>query len=469
MSPQDQKAKILIAGASGFVGSSLIKKLFHQFPNASVIALSRSKQISSDPRLEWRSCDLFSIESVISAIPEKIDLAIYLVHSMAPTARLDQGSFADYDLLIADNFVRRLKQTQVSQIMYLGGLIPPSQSLSLHLSSRKEIEEVFIKSGIPYTLFRAGLILGEAGSSFQILLKLVKRLPILICPDWTQTLTTPVDIQTVIDAILRCSFSESDFNKIYDLSGCQALTYMDMMRETAKKLEIHRIFLRVPFFTPTLSKLWVSLITQTPKELVYPLIESLKYPMVARTENLFGALSPHKTYSEMIEKLDLKTKCQTQSASFKARRNTVRSIQRCPLPPHQKVEDIQKYYFIWLETTFSPFIKVIRTHQQITMYLLKTKLILLQFIIENSESAEISRLQIKDGLLVSSKNHGYFEFRSVLNHPIALIAIHNYRPAIPWYLYKITQARLHLTVMRRFAKALKTLAVDEEANRSMTR
>lgn len=457
MSLQNKKTTILIAGASGFVGSFLIKKLLYKFPNAKIIALSRGKQISFDPGVEWRTCDLFSIESVTSAIPQEIDLAIYLVHSMAPTANLDQGSFADYDLLIADNFARRLKQTQVQQIIYLSGLIPPSKSLSLHLSSRQEVEEVFKISGIPYTLFRAGLILGESGSSFQILLKLVKRLPILICPHWTQTLTTPVDIQTVTDSIVGCSLSQSDFNKTYDLSGCQALTYMDMMRETVKKLGLHRIFLRVPFFTPTLSKLWVSLITQTPKELVYPLIESLKYPMIARTQNTYAGASPHTTYSEMIEKIDLTTKPSIPSARFKVRRNTVRSIQRCPLHPGQTAEDVQKYYFIWLKNAFKPFIKVLPMDQQIKVCLLQTKQILLQFKIENQTSTDITRLQIEGGLLVSSKNEGYFEFRSVLNDQFVLIAIHNYRPAIPWYLYKVSQARVHLAVMKRFTKALAAL------------
>jgi hypothetical protein len=119
---------------------------------------------------------------------------------MGPTAHLDQGTFADYDLILADNFSRAMITVGLKQLIYLGGLIPNSERMSLHLQSRMEVEETFRQYKLPTTVFRAGLILGEAGSSFQILLKLVKRLPVMVCPHWTQTLTTPVDLATVLTA-----------------------------------------------------------------------------------------------------------------------------------------------------------------------------------------------------------------------------------------------------------------------------
>ena len=166
--------KIVVAGASGYIGRAIIPRLLEKFPDAEITALSRSQQQSDDPRIVWKACDLFTIESIEKVLPKKFDLAFYLVHSMGPTAQLDQGSFADYDLILADNFSCAIQSAGVKQLIYLGGLIPASRSLSLHLQSRLEVEETFAQHRLPTTVFRAGLILGEMGSSFQILLKLVK-------------------------------------------------------------------------------------------------------------------------------------------------------------------------------------------------------------------------------------------------------------------------------------------------------
>ncbi len=245
----------MVAGASGYIGRSLIPKLLEKFPEATITALSRSAQPGEDPRVQWRACDLFSLESLEATVPEDIDLAVYLVHSMGPTAQLDQGSFSDYDLILADNFARCLSRRPPKQLIYLGGLIPKSPDLSKHLRSRLEVEEVFKEYKLPTTVFRAGLILGDEGSSFQILLKLVNRLPFMICPAWTKTETTPVDLESVLHTLSAAALDERHLNKVYDLAGCRPLTYLDMMRETATKLGRKRAFISVPFFTPTLSRL----------------------------------------------------------------------------------------------------------------------------------------------------------------------------------------------------------------------
>ena len=113
-----------------------------------------------------------------------------------PSARLVQGSFSDLDLLCADNFARAAKRHDVKQIIYLGGLLPTTDELSLHLQSRAEVERALAATGVPVTTLRAGLVVGANGSSFQMLLRLVKRLPMMLCPAWTKTRMQPVAIAT---------------------------------------------------------------------------------------------------------------------------------------------------------------------------------------------------------------------------------------------------------------------------------
>ena len=403
----------------------------------------------------WKACDLFSLKSLESALPKKIDMALYLVHSMGPTAQLDQGSFADYDLILADNFARAIKNHNIKQLIYLGGLIPEASKLSLHLQSRLEVEEAFAQYALPTTVFRAALILGEAGSSFQILLKLVKRLPVMICPEWTQSLTTPVDLNTVLTAIAAAALESQHFNKMYDLAGCEPLTYMQMMQETARKIGKRRVFLSVPFFTPTLSRLWVSLITNSPKTLVYPLVESLEHPMVARSTHLFSTEWSKRTYFDLLENASLKTKSLRPLFQFRAQRKTVRSVQRLPLPIEKDAEWIKDQYIRWLPRFLSPLIKVSMCGEIVKFSLFMKRPVLLELKLNRERSnSDRQLLYIIKGYLVADNNRGRLEFRVVLNRRFVLAAIHDYKPALPWFIYKYSQAVLHLLVMRAFARHL---------------
>lgn len=443
--------EIVVAGGSGFVGRELIKRLLAEFPGAAITALSRSARGDADHRVRWVACDLFSEDSIERALPENVDIVYYLVHSMGPTAQLDQGSFADYDLGMADNFAKAVSSRGVRQLIYLGGLVEDAADASLHLRSRVEMEEVFAGHGLPLTVFRAGLILGEGGSSFQILIKLVRRLPLMICPAWTQTLTAPSDLNSVVTALVTAAQRTGDIGRTYDLAGCRPLTYLEMMRETARFLGLRRYFLKVPFFTPTLSRLWVSLITGTPKNLVYPLIESLEHPMVPRPSHQFSDVWQSRDYGDLLRTVPMASSTKSPGPRFRFPRKTVRSVQRLQ-PGAGDAQAIAAAYFGWLGDFMKKSVVVERSGDRAIIRLLgKVDLIELEKISENSRRSVYA---IRRGLLVAGGNHGRLEFRLVLGGKFALAAIHEFAPALPWFVYKYTQALVHVFVMRAFGRHL---------------
>ncbi|NCN42524.1 NAD-dependent epimerase/dehydratase family protein [bacterium] len=446
---------IVIAGASGYIGRALIPRIKEKWPEAKIFCLSRASKESSDPHLIWRGCDLFSLKSIENALPERVDAAVYLVHSMAPTAKLDQGNFADYDLILADNFAKVLKERKCQQLVYLGGLMPETAELSLHLKSRHEVEEVFHERELKLTCFRAGLILGEEGSSAQMLFKLVERLPVMLCPGWTQTHTTPVDLPAVAEALADSILKPEHQSKVYDLAGCPSLTYADMMKQTAQRMGRKRWFVPVPFFTPTLSRLWVSLITNSPKELVYPLIDSLKHKMTARSSHLYPHLKVYDSYKELLAGLEIKihksSKVYSKSSSRTQARKTVRSVQRLPLPEGKDSLWVRKRYVQWLPRFMRPFIKVRIKEDIVSFSLLTTRFPLLELRVSPERSSDDRQLMyVGGGLLVKQNDRGRLEFRTILNRKYVLAAIHDFVPALPWYVYRFTQAKIHLWVMHRF-------------------
>jgi hypothetical protein len=68
--------------------------------------------------------------------------------------------------------------------------------------------------------------------------------------------------------------------------------------------------------------------------------------------------------------------------------------------------------------------------------------------------------RIIGGLLARNDAAGQarFEFQTLLDGRYTMTAIHDYAPALPWYLYLPTQAFAHLHVMRRYQKRLARLA-----------
>ena len=448
--------KIVIAGASGFVGKQLISVLKNEHQ---VIGISRRSR-SSEAGVKWVQCDLFSLLDIEKTL-SGADVAVYLVHSMLPSARLTQGSFRDFDMILADNFSRAAKSAGIKHIVYLSGIIPPDAILSEHLQSRLEVENILKSSGVPTSSLRAGLIIGPGGSSFEMMLRLVQRLPVMVCPYWTSTLSYPISIWDVVEIIKnRIEVTDLKEHECIDLCGPNPLSYEEMMRHLSEKLKRKHYFLPVPFVSPSLSKLWVRLITGAPKDLVYPLVDSLKTHMIPLSPRpkVLGFITP-MTFEDAINKsLEQRNAGENPTAySYQGRDNdsSVRSVQRVTTLFRSDVKVISQIYFKWLDSFLSPLIRVEQEGLffKVKFIFLKTPLIVFEAS-ESRSSSDRELFYIRSGSLVGENKRARLEFRNIYQGLYKIIAIHDYNPRIPWYIYKYTQAIFHLLVMRSFGKYL---------------
>ena len=448
------KQNIAIAGATGFIGRWFIDRYKNEF---NITALSRKKVANNNQSaVKWKQVDLYSISSTTEALAN-IDIAIYLVHSMMPSTRLNQGSFEDTDILLADNFSRASEQCNLKQIIYVGGILPKDEyTISKHLQSRYEVEKTLGSRTTPLTSIRAGIIIGPNGSSFRIVQKLVKNLPVMACPEWTKSLNQPIDILDALKIIKSCIGNEKTFNKPLEIGGDQVITYMDLLKITAKKMNKKRLIFSLSFITVGLSKLWVSLITSTSKFLVSPLIESLKHKMTINPENSIGFNINYISVEDSVEKaLNSKEKIpiNPEFVNLKKEKNTVRSVQRIANPSNRSIDFVARIYPIWLKKRFADLLKANYDGKFIKFSFLLIPLLELKVIKSRSDDNR-KLFYITGGWLVKRTSLGWLEFRSVLNNEYMIAGIHEYVPSLPWYIYKYTQAKLHLIVMKRFEKFL---------------
>lgn len=462
-------AKIAIAGATGFVGQYLIEDLL-KHTGHQVVALSRSSKKSIAPqRLEWRQCDLFSLLDIENALVD-CDVGIYLVHSMLPSAHLVQGDFEDFDLLLADNFARAAKKHGLKQIIYLGGIIPEKKLLSRHLQSRLEVEQALAASGVGLCSLRAGIIIGAGGSSFRMMQNLVKRLPLLVCPSWTKTLSTPVYIDDVCQAIREIAGDREHNGKSYDLAAPQPVSYLAMMKYLASKYAMRPIFIDIPWVPLRFSRIWVSWITGAPRSLVYPLVSSLRHEMLASPTKNYPLREGY--YRSAEESIDLAVAQDDSSqlpkafsGAWRSYDNKVRSLQRITLPVEMSAQDIAEEYFRWLPQFFRFFIWVKRQDGITRFYMrfLKTALLILKYSPERS-TKDRQLFYVRGGLLAQGQGRGRLEFRQISQLGVTIAGIHEFHPRLPWFLYKYTQAIVHLWTMHAFKRHLSRLRRKEQAS-----
>lgn len=452
----DPPPVVVIAGAGGFIGNAITRYLRGRY---NVIGLSRSVRAASG----WRTCNLLNLrEAEAGLVGAKY--AIYLVHSMMPTARLTQGSFADLDLLCADNFARAAAKANVEQIVYLGGLIPQTATLSPHLQSRREVEATLAAHGVPVTTLRAGLVLGGGGSSFDILVKLVRRLPAMICPRWTKTRTQPVAIDDVVALLAFAVGRPSCYGETFDVGAPEAMTYRDLMELCADVIGVRRAMLPVGFFSPSLSRLWVSLITGAPLALVGPLVESLRHEMVARDHRLadMAGLAPTPVREALVRGLAADRERESRDDGHRAKPPqvpVVQSVQRMKLPPNRTARWVAAEYARWLPRALRGLVRVdVDASENISFFMLFFREPLLTLVYSPERSAPDRQLYfIGRGRLSKATRHGRLEFRQVLNGRTLLVAIHDYVPRLPWFIYTVTQAPVHAIVMAAFRRHLARL------------
>jgi uncharacterized protein YbjT (DUF2867 family) len=285
--------KVLILGATGYIGSRLTQTLLDKgyHVRAATRSLKNVKVFpwGEHPRLEWVEADALDHQGLLKAC-QGCQVVYYLVHSMNPA----QKDFEEADRLAAKNMVMAAQKAQVKRIIYLGGLGEEEKGLSKHLRSRMEVLKVLHSGSVPVTTLRAAMIIGKGSVSFEILRALVKRLPVMITPRWVSTQSQPIAIHNVIHYLVGCLEQDQTIGQVFDMGGPDIVSYRQLMDIYAEETGLKkRWIIPVPVLTPRLSSLWIGLVTPYPSYIARPLAEGLRNRVVCR-DNRIRELIPQK-------------------------------------------------------------------------------------------------------------------------------------------------------------------------------
>ncbi|MBI3927674.1 MAG: DUF2867 domain-containing protein [Armatimonadetes bacterium] len=281
--------RILVTGATGYIGGRLVTRL--------VAAGHQVRVVVRDPRRIARRAWASSVEIVagdlhqpLTLVPalKEVEVAYYLVHSM--TAGRD---FARRDREAAWHFASTARAQGIGHTIYLGGLLPERRRISDHLRSRAEVGEI-LRAHLPVTEFRAGPIIGSGSASFEMVRYLTERLPFLIAPYWINNEVQPIGVRDILDYLVLAL--QRGPQGVVDVGGPDRPTFRQMLEEYARARKLRRAIALVPPLIPTrLVARLVGLVTPLPNTLAVPLVEGIIHPVVAdtrRAQELFPDVKP---------------------------------------------------------------------------------------------------------------------------------------------------------------------------------
>ena len=268
--------RVLVAGASGFVGRRLCPALVEA--GHEVRAMTRRPDGYRGGGVAVRG-DVHDPASLATAL-EGCDAAYYLVHS------LDDPDFLRRDADAARTFATAAGEAGLRRIVYLGGLGDDADDLSAHLRSRREVERLLASGGVPVTTLRAGIIVGHGGISWEMTRQLVEHLPAMITPRWVRTRTQPIAVADVVRYLVGVLEAPVEGSRAFDVGGTEVLEYVEMMRRVAAIEGRTMIVVPVPLLTPQLSSRWLSLVTDVDVQTGRSLVDSMSNEVVVRDDSI---------------------------------------------------------------------------------------------------------------------------------------------------------------------------------------
>ena len=307
--------KILLTGATGYIGKRLLPILVNQ--GHSVVCCVRDKNrfyvpIEFKDNIEVVEVDFLKKET-LDSIPSDIDAAYYLIHSMSSSS----DNYDQLEQISAENFVSKINNTNAKQVIYLSGIVN-DKSLSKHLSSRKNVEEILNSGTFALTTLRAGIIVGSGSASFEIIRDLVNKLPVMITPKWLNTKCQPIAINDVLDFLFKSLQNPVTYNQSFDIGGPDILTYKEMLLAFAKAKNLKRWIFTVPVMTPKLSSYWLYFVTSTSYKLASALVSSMKVEVVCRDTKINELLQVQPmTYEQALSRALIKVDEDKVASSWK--------------------------------------------------------------------------------------------------------------------------------------------------------
>ena len=227
--------RIVVVGASGFVGKNL-RKFLHEL-NLDVLAISRKNFRKHASEVKITSTNL--LEPKLQTKLKNYDA---LIHLIGIGRQSSKSTFEEINLNLTKNVIKACKNAGIKKIIFISGLGVSRSNKSDYFVSKYKAEREIINSGLDYTIFRASYIMGKTDHLTKILSIQIKK-GIIVIPGSGKYRLQPIFVLDVAKIILEAVIEKKFSKKILDLAGPQKISFEDFVNLFAKntKIKIQKI------------------------------------------------------------------------------------------------------------------------------------------------------------------------------------------------------------------------------------
>jgi uncharacterized protein YbjT (DUF2867 family) len=297
MADERSDRRVLVTGATGFVGKALVPALVDQ--GYEVRATTRNvKRGTHSAHVEWVECDVDKRADVESALVG-IDAVFFLVHAMGAGSH----DYTATERRVALELREAAERAHVKRIVYLGGVAPAAEP-SEHLKSRLAVGEVLRAGSVPTLELRASMIIGNGSASWQIVRDLAMRLPAMLLPSWTASRTCPIALEDVVEGLVRALDIPLPESAWYDIPGPDIVSGREIL-STIAALRGRRVpSVPIPFLSVSLSSWWLKLIARTDFSLARELVLGFKADLLPQDDRYWSEIhyTPKWTFEAAARK-----------------------------------------------------------------------------------------------------------------------------------------------------------------------
>lgn len=285
---RDVPQRILVLGASGYIGQHLVRTLSQQ--GHQILAAARHVDRLAKLQLANVSCHKVDLSwpDNLPALLQDIDTVYFLVHSMG-----EGGDFIAQERQVALNVRDALREVPVKQLIFLSSLQAPPHEQSDHLRARQATADILREANVPVTELRAGIIVGAGSAAFEVMRDMVYNLPVLTPPRWVRSRTTPIALENLLHYLVALLDHPASEHRIFEAAGPEVLSYQQQFEHFMAVSGKRRWLIPIPLPTRWISVWFLNVITSVPPTTARALIQGLKHDLLA-DDTALRALIPQR-------------------------------------------------------------------------------------------------------------------------------------------------------------------------------
>jgi len=231
--------RILVTGATGFIGRNLIPKLTKKHKIVCFVRKSSNLDFLKSQNVEFAFGDMLDANSLSAAL-KKIDAVIHLA---TPHVQGNEKS----NILGSKNMIFACKKNKVKRIIYISSMATKRKILDDYGRVKLAIEHIFENSNLDYTILRPSIIYSK--NNLSLIGKSLMILPFIIPIIGSgRYKMNPVFIDDVTESIVGAVDRKKTIKKSYDVAGSENISFNEIIQICKKRFNIGKITFHIPKF-----------------------------------------------------------------------------------------------------------------------------------------------------------------------------------------------------------------------------